>query len=417
MQKNQTLHAGIKCAPFKATYGSDSEVKLEANLVPKNLKPLLYFASTTIRSSLDDLPDDDENFDPENELVEEMPHFASPNTTNTFEDVLGEDESMDHFESAESDHERKVQSNEDAISKTDQLGCVNQVLSCLPVDQLSPLKQPRLKKRKNLVLKTSSESSSDEETIVSKNYSTRQKRRTVLEAIVDRRSSGSAEDLNGEQECDFENDSNEEFLVCCVCGLECGGAHKCKDCMQPVHAICGEIQDEEEGYGSNVLCTRCKKKFQFQQIHDKIVKNTSQQAKRMLQRSKKKFPEATDSDNVVIRIPSNDRTNCEFQNLIGNILGLEDGLYRIGCRAGYLRDTFARNAFEKCPTQFLTIDDVPKRWVSLRFASTIASVDGKAQGSFKCNCKKSCAVGRCKCKNKGLFCNSKCHGSNSCDNK
>ena len=47
MQKNQAFHAGIKCTSFKATYGCNPDIKLEANVVPKHLEPLLHVASLT----------------------------------------------------------------------------------------------------------------------------------------------------------------------------------------------------------------------------------------------------------------------------------------------------------------------------------------------------------------------------------
>lgn len=137
----------------------------------------------------------------------------------------------------------------------------------------------------------------------------------------------------------------------------------------------------------------------------------------MLKRSLQKFPKVSDNENVIIRIPSEDRSKCDFQNLIGVILGIEDDLFVVGCRAGWIKEKFGRNGFEKFPTNFLTPEDVPKKWVELRSAATLAFINGKAQGMFKCNCKKSCRIGRCKCRASGYLCNSKCHHSNTCDNK
>jgi hypothetical protein len=208
----------------------------------------------------------------------------------------------------------------------------------------------------------------------------------------------------------------EDIRLCCVCLSECGGAHSCLQCKQFVHVICGTTQGEE-GFGSKLKCNNCLKKDQFDKIRSDVTKNTERQAKRMLQRSSRKFPSVQIDDNVIVPIPSVDRSKCEFQNLIGIILGKDDDLYTIGCRAGWIKEKFGRNGFEKCPSKFLTKEDIPRVCVTLRSASTMISIDGKAQGMFKCNCKKTCLVGRCKCKSAALLCNSKCHNSSSCDNK
>lgn len=198
-------------------------------------------------------------------------------------------------------------------------------------------------------------------------------------------------------------------IFCCVCNLHCSGHHQCVICKQFAHTICGTTQGEE-GCGSSIICNRCG-------IQKTIKENTSVQAERMLKRSNKKFCEVSIDDNVVIPIPSVDKAKCEFSNLIGIVLDKEEDMYVLGCRAGWLKHKFARNKFEKCSSNFLTLLDVPKRWVEVRAAATLVSVDGKAQGNMKCNCKKSCSIGRCKCKKLNLYCNSKCHQSGSCDNK
>lgn len=156
------------------------------------------------------------------------------------------------------------------------------------------------------------------------------------------------ESESNDQENQINNDSDKDFFaLCCVCDLECGGAHKCSLCKKAVHVICGNIQDEEEGFGASVICNRCEKVNQFEKIRNDVVKNTSQQAKKMLKRSDKKFPEVNTHDNVVVPIPSVDRTKCEFQNLVAIILGKEDDFYVVGCRAGWIKEKFGRNGFQK----------------------------------------------------------------------
>lgn len=45
----------------------------------------------------------------------------------------------------------------------------------------------------------------------------------------------------------------ESLRLCAVCKNETSGAHKCLDCHEYVHVICGESY-ENEGFGANVTC-------------------------------------------------------------------------------------------------------------------------------------------------------------------
>ena len=47
--------------------------------------------------------------------------------------------------------------------------------------------------------------------------------------------------------------------LCHVCSNEVGVAHRCRNCNQFVHLICGRPLDEE-GYGQNIICYSCKGK-------------------------------------------------------------------------------------------------------------------------------------------------------------
>ena len=51
-------------------------------------------------------------------------------------------------------------------------------------------------------------------------------------------------------------------IVCCVCGKEATGAHKCTQYRKIVNIICGEGTSdlEREGFGSSVLCLLCSNK-------------------------------------------------------------------------------------------------------------------------------------------------------------
>ena len=393
LQKNQSLHAGIKCTPFKAVCGSDPQIKLESNIIPVDLKPLLFVASSTIRSLSNDSGEESEEF-----------------------------ESAEDLGSDNNAPETVVNISRNRVELPNQ--------HFLEDSNVQPKARPR---RKRKFLETSSESGSEEDEIIPKTYLTRRKK-LAMENIGDRELAEGSDNFSDygqlndhlfdKEEPENHSEEREAFvnlsstedgshivaqtILCCVCNLECSGYHMCAICDQFAHATCGETQGDE-GCGSMVICRRC-------ELRNEIKENTFKQAKKMLKRSNQKFCDVSTHDNVVIPIPAVDRAKCDFPNLVGIILEKHDDQYIIGCRVGWIKETFARNGFEKCSSNFLTPEDIPKTVITLRSAATLASVDGKGQGMFKCNCKKSCLVGRCKCKKANLLCNSKCHGSGSCDN-
>ena len=452
LQKNQSLHAGTKLNPFKSVYGSESKIKLETNIVPEILRQLILVASSTTRNSPNAAIEENQHLEDEDEDCQSMdddfedrqPIDDEFEDRQSIDDKIRESQELD-FESAESvsfcgSHTGRDELENDAIQK---------ISSPKSSNRLRPKissKQPRKRLRRKLTIV---ETSSDEDEIVSKVYLTRKRRKVEVEAkqneVYDSedKEDDACSNFGSEQNdedgmeydrvleredmyADLEKDSvygglgleedaniqeNEPVkeIFCCVCNLECSGFHKCIICNQFAHTTCGKTQGEE-GCGSSVICHRC-------EIRNEIRKNTSQQAQKMLKRSNEKLAKVSVDDNVLVPIPAVERAKCEFSNLICIVLAKEDDFYVVGCRAGWLKEKFVRNAFQKCSSNFLTPNDVPKKWVALRSAATLASVDGKAQGMIKCNCKKSCSVGRCKCKRMNLFCNSKCHKSDSCDNK
>lgn len=379
LQKNQSLHAGIKCTPFKAVCGFDPKTKLESNIVPSELKLLILDASSTNRCVLNEADED-------SQVDESEP--ADP--VGPLENDFGKDNSFD---------------NKIMDSVQNQPGPSNQLIS--ENSNMRPKVQKRCKRK---LLETTSGSSSDENETIPRTYLTR-KRKFALETVDSEPDAKSNSESDAKS--DFESDqfddcvsgnetvsknvdkeeanvdlslANEEsqninkIILCCVCNLECNGFHMCIICDQFAHAICGETQGEE-GCGGGVICRRC-------ELKNTIQTNTLKQANRMLKRSNQKFCEVSTGDNVMIPIPEEDRAKCEFPNLVAIVLDKIDDYYVVGCRAGWIRHNFLRNGFEKCSSNFLTPEDIPTTYVSLREAATSVSVDGKGQGTFKCNCKK-----------------------------
>jgi hypothetical protein len=146
-----------------------------------------------------------------------------------------------------------------------------------------------------------------------------------------------------------------------------------------------------------------------------------QQAERMVKRSRIEHTPGDVGDNVTIPIPLVDRGRGDPRNILGVIVDRdENDLYRISVRAGVLHGKYSRNQFDLCAQKLLTVSDVCQdNEVSLRVAVQSESKCG-GQGFAKCNCGAGvhrCSSNRCKCFRLKLKCNSRCHGSLSCDNK
>ena len=95
-------------------------------------------------------------------------------------------------------------------------------------------------------------------------------------------------------------------------------------------------------------------------------------------------------------------------------------IYTIAVKAGVLNGGYARNQFDLCTQKLLSMTDVNlDKHVSLRSAVIAESASG-GQGFVKCNCgggAKKCQTNKCSCFKAKLMCNSRCHGSLSCNNK
>lgn len=133
-------------------------------------------------------------------------------------------------------------------------------------------------------------------------------------------------------------------------------------------------------------------------------------------------------------VPEFDRSKIDPRNLIGIVQEVnEHGLYKIGTKNGTLDQLYSRNQIEPCSSNsHMNIGDVPGSNISLRTAVGAESLSG-TQGSIihllflklilnflgyvHCSCTTKCVSMRCKCLKLERKCNSRCHGSLSCNNK
>lgn len=190
-----------KCTPFKAVFGADPEVKLEANVVPKELDLLLTVASLTTRNLLANTTEEDDEFesaesDPNEECLDKSP--------------------------SEPLCEQPINTSQSSVERSDK--------SSLNFSMEQSINITGLKRKNKKKLATESSESSNEDEIISKTYRTRQ--REANEAIIDRRQEEEGQSRNSTGDKETENNLN-----CCVCDFECGRAHQCNVCKQFVHAI------------------------------------------------------------------------------------------------------------------------------------------------------------------------------------
>ena len=90
------------------------------------------------------------------------------------------------------------------------------------------------------------------------------------------------------------------------------------------------------------------------------------------------------------------------------------GNYTIATRVGKLKGTFARNQIQKCDDiVFITQENIPETVTTAAKANSI----GSGQCYAHCNSCTGCFNDHCKCRRKGLLCNSWSDSSFSCNNK
>ena len=112
------------------------------------------------------------------------------------------------------------------------------------------------------------------------------------------------------------------------------------------------------------------------------------QAERMVKRSRIEHKAGNPGENVTIPIPMVDRGRGDPRNLIGIIIDRDVYyLYRIAVRGGVLKGKYTRNQFDLCVQKLRSEKDVNStEEVALRTAVQFESNCG-GQGFVKCNCK------------------------------
>ena len=120
----------------------------------------------------------------------------------------------------------------------------------------------------------------------------------------------------------------------------------------------------------------------------------------------------------MIPVPDVDRGPTDARNILGVIIEIKDDKYKLGVQQGVLKGYYSFNQISKAPgTTAILVGDVDQSCSkSLREVVKLQSITG-GQGMVKCSCKGGCTSSRCKCKQAGLLCNSRCHNSTTCCHK
>ena len=134
----------------------------------------------------------------------------------------------------------------------------------------------------------------------------------------------------------------------------------------------------------------------------------------MVKRTRGKLQEASPGDCVAVFVSEFDRGRGDPANIVGVILEIKDNKYRVGTKAGIIKNWLQRNCFECTRYKGLKRDDIPQKEYTIREIVRILSV-GDGQGFKKCSCKGNCDNSRCKCFKNNLVCNSACHSCKNCD--
>ena len=124
----------------------------------------------------------------------------------------------------------------------------------------------------------------------------------------------------------------------------------------------------------------------------------TQQAERMVKRSKRILSPLDVGDNATVSIPQLDRGRSDPRNIIGVVIDCSENEYfTIAVKGGVLSGKYLRNQFDVCATKFYLVEDVvTEKSISLRQAGSAVRVNCGGPGYTRCNC-----LGAKKCQTNG----------------
>ena len=215
------------------------------------------------------------------------------------------------------------------------------------------------------------------------------------------------------QECGeyFTNDNNlkqhmdaNHNVLCQECGDNFTNENNLKQHMEAKHGLCFLCRKH------GVLCELCRRKESIGQQRNAAKRKQMESAKKMVEKSVKRFRPAEVGDTVLVPTPDVDRCKIDRPQIAAIVLNKDNnsGMFQLGTRHGKLDQLYARNQFSPVTEKFLLPSEIPNNVLGDREASKLHSING-GQGVFRCVCNTKCLTNRCKCKKAGRTCNRRCH--------
>ena len=137
-----------------------------------------------------------------------------------------------------------------------------------------------------------------------------------------------------------------------------------------------------------ILCFRS---YETKRKHEQCKENLTQQVKKMIDATVKRFKPAEVGDNVLVPVPDVDRGRGEFRYIKGIVtVNQTNGCYTIGTKHGILKQPYCRNQFIPTNAPLLQLGDVSNSAeITLHEVARKESI-GTGQGYVHCKCKSGC---------------------------
>ena len=205
-------------------------------------------------------------------------------------------------------------------------------------------------------------------------------------------------------------DANHNVL-CQECEDYFTNENNLKQHMEAKHGLCFLCRKH------GVLCELCRRKESIGQQRNAAKRKQMESAKKMVEKSVKRFRPAEVGDTVLVPTPDVDRCKIDRPQIAAIVLNKDNnsGMFQLGTQHGKLDQLYARNQFSPVTEKFLLPSEIPDNVVGVREASKLHSING-GQGVFRCVCNTKCLTNRCKCKKAGRTCNSRCNKNLTCHN-
>ncbi|XP_023214100.1 uncharacterized protein LOC111616986, partial [Centruroides sculpturatus] len=131
--------------------------------------------------------------------------------------------------------------------------------------------------------------------------------------------------------------------------------------------------------------------------------NLEKQAEKMKATSVDKYSNVKIGQNVRLKVPEIDKVKTYPKSVIAVVVDVKDNeFYQLDTKIVLLKQLYTQSQFTSCPKDFIKIEVVKGKEVSLREVVAKLSLTG-GQGFKKCNCLKKCLTKKCAFKSSRLL--------------